>query len=605
MYLKTKITLGFVAMLLLLLAIGGYAFYTVRQLDRSARAVLQANFHSVEYGQRMLRALDALERNPWTDTAATAQFEQALIDETANVTEPGEQRVVERLGEVFGQLRQYQADRVRAAAPPGSAGAPPTANPKLTAELRALTHRMIELNVQALTAKNSASNRGAERASHYLLAAAALAVLLGLGLVLSVPEAAVQPLRQLTAAIGHASQGHYRSSIPVESRDEFGVVASAFNQLLTQLRDFRASTTAELITERNRMTSLVDSLDEGLLLIDQHGRILLANPTAAELLGLPAAQLVGQPAAELARQNDLLRAMLAPLSAPRRQQAVAELPLFTIAQQGEEAYYRLTVHDIVSFNEAVDEMQFVGYILALRNVSEFKRLDQVKSDFLATVSHELKTPLASLNLSLKLLQDERTAPDKRQGLMQSMRQQTQRLQRMVGELLDVSRLEAGAGIQLDVRPTDLRDVVRYATDTVRAQLHDKHLQLRVELPADLPPVAADVEKTTWVLINLLANAIRYSPLDAPLTVRARPLPDSIELSVQDQGPGIAPAYHERIFQRFAQVPNHTEYRGGSGLGLSIAREFITAQGGRLWVESELGSGSRFAFTLPLAPGHAQ
>ncbi|OON70910.1 ATP-binding protein [Hymenobacter sp. CRA2] len=600
MTLKTKITLGFVAMLLLLVAIGGYAYYTVGQFDRSSRAALRANFQSVEYGQRMLRALDVMERNPWTDTAATQQFGRALVDETANVTEPGEQHVVERLGEVFGQFKHYQRARVRGDAPSDAEGGPPEANPELTNELRNLTHRMIDLNVRALTAKNSASNRGAERARNYLLAAGALAVLLGLGLVLSVPEAAVMPLRKLTAAIGHASQSQFRSSIPVESHDEFGTVARAFNQLLVQLQDFRSSTTAELITERNRMASLVNSLDEGLLLIDQHRRILLANPTAAELLGQPVAQLLGQPADELAAQNDLLRAMLAPLEAPRRQQAVAEVPLFTIAQGGEEAYYRLAVHDIVSFNEAVDEMQFVGHILALRNVSEFKRLDQVKSGFLATVSHELKTPLASLNLSLKLLQDERTSADKRQSVMQSMRQQTQRLQRMVGELLDVSRLEAGAGIQLDVRPTDLRDVVRYATDTVQAQLLDKQLHLDVQLPADLPPAAADVEKTTWVLINLLANAIRYSPVGETLTVRAGTVANALELSVQDRGPGIAPEYHERIFQRFAQVPNKTEYRGGSGLGLSIAREFIAGQGGRLWVESELGSGSRFAFTLPIA-----
>lgn len=587
MTLKTKITLGFVAMLGLLAAIGGYAHYTVGLMDRSSRLVLRANFHSVEYGQQMLRALEQMEDRP---AAGLEAFQRTLTREAGNITEPGEQQLVDSLTQTLAEYQRLL-----------TAGPVPAQLTKIE-QLRGQTHRMIELNVRALTAKNSASNRGAERAGHLLLAAVALAVLLGLGLVLSVPEAAVQPLRKLTAAIGYASQGHYRTSIPVESHDEFGTVARAFNQLLVQLQDFRASTTAELITERNRMVSLVDSLDEGLLLIDQHRRILLANPTAAELLNLPVAQLVGQPADELAQRNDLLRTILAPIDAPRRQQAAAELPLLTIAQRGEQSYYRLTAHDIVSFNEAVDEMQFVGHILALRNVSEFKRLDQVKSDFLATVSHELKTPLASLNLSLKLLQDERTAPDKRQQLAQSMRQQTQRLQRMVGELLDVSRLEAGAGIQLDIRPTDLRDVVRFATDTVQAQLADRQLRLDVQLPADLPLAAADVEKTTWVLINLLANAIRYSPLGETLTVQAQARPDALEISVQDHGPGIAPEHHERIFQRFAQVPNQSEYRGGSGLGLSIAREFIQGQGGRLWVESELGSGSRFAFTLPRAAG---
>jgi NtrC-family two-component system sensor histidine kinase KinB len=457
---------------------------------------------------------------------------------------------------------------------------------------------MIDLNVRALTTKNSASNQATERASHYLLACISLALLLGLGLVLSVPEAAVTPLRKVTAAIRHASQGNYHNNIPVETHDEFGTLAQAFNYLLVKLQQFRSSTTADLITERNRMQSLVNSLDEGLLLIDQHRRILLANPTAAELLGVPATELVGQPADELARQNDLLRALLEPLTAPSRQQAVAEAPLFTITQQNEEAYFRLTVHDIVSFNEAADEMQFVGHILALRNVSDFKRLDQVKSNFLATVSHELKTPLSSININLKLLQDERLPGEERQRITASIRQETQRLQRMVGELLDVSRLDAGAGIQLDMHPTDLGQVISYATDTVQAQLHDKQLYLKIDLPADLPQARADVEKTTWVLINLLANAIRYSPAGETLTVRAAAAGSAVQVCVQDRGPGIAAEHHDRIFQRFAQIPDKTGYRGGSGLGLSIAREFITSQGGRLWVESELGTGSTFCFTLP-------
>ena len=134
---------------------------------------------------------------------------------------------------------------------------------------------------------------------------------------------------------------------------------------------------------------------------------------------------------------------------------------------------------------------------------------------------------------------------------------------------------------------------------MQPQRADKQLRLDLQLPAALPAARADVEKTTWVLINLLANAIRYSPVGAALTVRATLAGAFVRVSVQDYGPGIATEHHEKIFQRFAQLPDKSGYRGGSGLGLSIAREFITTQGGRLWVESELGSGSTFSFTLPV------
>ena len=596
MNLKTKITVGFLAMLLLVLSIGGYAHYSLRQLDRSTHDVLKANLYSVNLGLRMLKTLDQLARQPLADTAGTAAFTAALRAEARNITEPGEQQVVDDLRSLTQQLRQHQRQAQRAVAAGQASPLGISAEPY---RLGGLTYQMMALNTDALNRKTEAANQRADQANRNLLIFITLAVLLALALVGSVPEAAVQPLHKLTAALDHATARDFSASIPQESHDEFGQVARAFNRMLSQLREYRTSTEADLITERNRAASIVNTLDEGLLLLDENRHILLANPVLCELLGLPVEKLVGRPAATVRLENDLFQAMLKPLDAPNREAAVAEAPLLHIAQRGEEAFYRLAVQDLVSFNEATEKTEFVGHILTLRNVSDFKKLDQVKSNFLATVSHELKTPLSSMNINLKLLQDERLPADERQRVTAAVRQETQRLQRMVAELLDVSRLDAGAGIQLDVQPTNLADVVRFATATVQPQLADKQLRLDLQLSANLPEARADVEKTTWVLINLLANAIRYSPVGAALTVRATMAGAFVQVSVQDYGPGIAPEHHEKIFQRFAQLPDKSGYRGGSGLGLSIAREFITTQGGRLWVESELGSGSTFSFTLPV------
>ena len=590
MNLKTLITLGFVAMLALLLGLGSYAYYTVYQLDRGSRNVLKENFYSVELGQQMQRALDQMETAP-NVPAGLPRFRQSLVREAGNITEAGEKELVD-------SLIQNQADFQRQL----DAGAAAAARAPTLELLRRQTYRMVALNTAALTRKNERANRNATQAGRYLVAFGVLSLLLGLMFVLSVPEAAVGPLRKLTQSLEHATDNNFTATIPIEHRNEYGRVARAFNQMLVQLQEYRSSTLAELITERNRAASIVSGLDEGLLLLDENRRIILANPVACALLGRPVEQLVGHAAAAVAQENDLLREIMRPLGeqAARREQAVADAPLLRIAQQGEEAFYRLAVQELVSFNEALNKNEFVGQIITLRNVSDYQKLDQVKSNFLATVSHELKTPLSSINLNTKLLQDERLPADERQRITGHIRQETQRLQRMVAELLDVSRLDAGAGIQLDLRPVGLADVVGYATATVQAQLDDKRLRLDLQLAPDLPAARADVEKTTWVLINLLANAIRYSPPGEALTVRAAPAGAFVQVSVQDRGPGIAAENHDKIFQRFAQLPDKAGYRGGSGLGLSIAREFITTQGGRLWVESELGSGSTFHFTLPVA-----
>ena len=579
MNLKTKITTGFLALLMLVLVLSGYAYYSVQRLETSSRNILKANFYSVELGQQMLQVLDHLQTQP-ADADGLGRFQRGLTSEAGNITEPGERELVDSLTAAFAGYRRL-----------------PTATG--LSELRACTHRMMRMNTAAMTRKNERANQTAAQAGRNMLAFDTLSVLIALMFVFSVPEAAVAPLRKLTQSLEHATDRNFNATIPIESDDEFGRVGRAFNRMLVELREFRSSTTADLVTERNRARSIVNSLDEGLLLLDSARVIILANPIACDLLGLPVEQLVNRPAADVARENDLLRTLLAPLDAPRREQAVAEAPLLNIPQNGEEAFYRLAVQDLVSFNEVSDQMEFTGQILTPRNVSDFKKLDQVKSNFLATVSHELKTPLSSINMSLKVLQNERVEVPERQQMLAGIGRETQRLLRIVGELLDVSRLDTGAGIQLNFAATLPPAVVQFAADTVQPQLDNKCLQLVQELPADLPAVRADVEKTTWVLINLLANAIRYSPVGEPLTVRAARAGKFVQVTVQDCGPGIAAENHEKIFQRFAQIPDKTGYKGGSGLGLSIAREFITSQGGRPWVESELGSGSRFCFTLPV------
>jgi NtrC-family two-component system sensor histidine kinase KinB len=445
----------------------------------------------------------------------------------------------------------------------------------------------------------------ARAAQHAVWLFLLISTLLGIYLMVRLPRLVTRPLTRLTADVERVAAPGPVTRVAVTRNNEVGHVAAAVNRVLRQAEDERRTTLAELITQRNRTDSLVRGLDEGLLLIDQHGLIVLANPVACLLLGQPAKNLLHQPAAEVARHNEMLREWLRALDAPAPE-APAEAsrpagPVFMVRPHGENLHYQLTVSEVTELNEELKKAVPAGHVFCLRDVSAFKNLDQVKSEFLATISHELKTPLASINLSLMLMQDERLDAARRQEIAGGIRSETQRLLGMVGQLIEISRLDAGKEIRLNLAPVPLPEVVRYATETVRAQLTDRDLQLAVHLAEPLPHALADEEKTTWVLINLLSNAIRYSPHGAALTIRVVPWGEMVQLSVEDQGPGIAKEYHQRIFQRFGGVVGPAgQSRGSSGLGLSISREFITAQGGQLWVESQPGAGSCFTFTLPAA-----
>jgi NtrC-family two-component system sensor histidine kinase KinB len=426
----------------------------------------------------------------------------------------------------------------------------------------------------------AAQAANARMAQHAVYLFLSISTLMGILLMVRLPRLVMQPLHRLTADVERVAGPGPATRVAVAKNNEVGTVAAAVNRVLRQAEDERRATLAELITQRNRTESLVRSLDEGLLLIDQQGIIVLANPVACLLLGgASAKELLGRPADQVAQHNDMLREWLAVLHAPHPAENGSLGPTYLVRPHGENLHYQLTVTAIEAFNEDLKKSEPAGHVFCLRNVSDFKNLDQLKSTFLATISHELKTPLASINLSLMLLQDERLDAAKRQQVASGIRAETQRLLGLVGQLIEVARL--------------------YATETIKAQLDDKALNLRVQLAEPLPAAQADLEKTTWVLINLLSNAIRYSPHGANLTIKAKPWGEMVQLSVEDEGPGIPKEYHIRIFQRFAGGPRAAGMPGGgSGLGLSISREFITAQGGQLWVESQPGQGSCFTFTLP-------
>ena len=421
----------------------------------------------------------------------------------------------------------------------------------------------------------------------------------GVTMMVRLPRVVVRPLRRLTVDMEMVAGPGPTTRVAVGRRDEVGTIAKAVNRVLSQAQDERRITLAELFTERNRMSSLVRSLDEGLLLLDEQRTIVLANPVACDLLGLTHSQLEGQPADAVAATNEPLRELLVPLAAANMAGDATPDPVFTFSHKGESPHYQLSISPIETRN-AANRPTPGGYIFCLRNVSEFKKLDELKSTFLATISHELKTPLASIKLSLMLLQNPRTTDAERQTLATGIGEETHRLLQMVGQLIDVARLDAGAGIKLNSETMRLPEVIQFATQTVQPQLRDKQIYLDLQLADALPNVHGDVEKTTWVLINLLSNAIRYSPIGCPLVIRALPWGEMVRVSVEDCGPGIPAEFHKRIFQRFAGVPGHSGHSGSSGLGLSISREFIDAQGGQLWVESPPQAGSRFLFTLPVA-----
>jgi len=243
----------------------------------------------------------------------------------------------------------------------------------------------------------------------------------------------------------------------------------------------------------------------------------------------------------------------------------------------------------------------LGNIITLKNVTRFHEMDQAKTNFISVVSHELKTPISSINMSLRLLGDDRVGMlnEEQQELVSSIQKDVRRMKQTTSDLLDLTKIESG-NIQVSTSETVPKELLEYAYETMIMQASQKDLSMGMQVNGNLPNVQADSQKTVWVLVNLISNAIRYTGPDGQITLEATLAedPEFVQFAVKDTGEGIAAEDLDKIFDKYYQVDKDQKDRKGSGLGLSIAKEFIRAQGGRIWAESTPGTGSRFYFTLP-------
>ena len=362
---------------------------------------------------------------------------------------------------------------------------------------------------------------------------------------------------------------------------------------------------------RATLGSVMRSLVDGLLLVDRRGQVTYANPCAEAMLGLSGADLLGQPLSkidgQLAERVGMSGPLLAGLLPATGVQAGSEgqvpavefdLPSLPASGESEKAPARTYQARLFPIRDAGNGQ--LGQGLLLRDITHDKELDRLKSQLLSTVSHELRTPLASIKgfATTLLRQDVAWDDDTRREFLSIIDQESDRLSELIGNLLDMARVEAGT-LRVEPALTSLRPII---DETVRtfSVMTSQH-QFRIEMPKRLPRLVVDPRRVRQVLRNLLENAVKYSPDGGPIAVTVEVHSDEVQIGVIDRGIGIPPDHLDRIFGRFYQVDNaSTRKVGGSGLGLSICKAIVEAHNGRIWVESEVGIGSSFFFTLPMA-----
>ncbi len=269
--------------------------------------------------------------------------------------------------------------------------------------------------------------------------------------------------------------------------------------------------------------------------------------------------------------------------------------ILVVEKDNTQQHFLFSATPVSSGDEAI-----ISMVLLLRDITRFRELDRLKSEFVMAASHELKTPLTSIGMSIALLKEKSLAKlnSTESELLNAADEEVQRLKALVNDLLDISRIEAGK-MPIEFDKVQIEPVLQKAVNVLKNQAEEKNIELSYNLPADLPDIKADVNKITWVLTNLISNSLRYTDKGGYIRLSAEQAGSQLYISVSDNGAGIPYEYQSRIFDKFVQVKTEKAL-GGSGLGLSICREIVRAHGGTIWVESQPGKGSIFTFTVPIA-----
>lgn len=560
---KTKLRYGIGLLFAMIVLLGGLSVKNISDMSADTRNILADNYNSLLYSRRMLDALERID----TDSLSLVDFKKNLELQQKNITEIDENVATSYLASRYDQLLNDRSE-------------------ENIHRVRVALNQVMSLNMASIYRKSQVAELTSQRALFWIWVIGLSCILIAFAFLIRLPHSINTPIRLLMDGIMEIANHNYEKRLDLARYNEFDEVANSFNRMAERLTAYRKSTLADIIQGKKYIEAIVNSITEPIIGLDQDQTILFANNEALTILNLKRESVIGKSATEVSLRNDLLRRLVRELVQPSEKKE----PLKIFADN-KESYFQVQYIPIQIAEK--DEMEkYVGNVVLLKNITEFKELDSAKTTFISTISHELKTPIAAIMMSLKLLEDTRvgTMNDEQKALAGSIKESSDRLLEITSELLKMTQAETGK-LQLNPKVTKPIELIEYAIKANQVQADRFNCHIEVEYPEKIAKLFVDSEKIAWVLTNLLSNAIHYTPENGRIIIGARQKERVVEIYVQDFGKGIDPRYHQSIFDRYFRVPG-TKVQG-SGLGLAISKDFVEAHGGTIYVDSAVGKGSTF------------
>ena len=605
--LRQKLVLSFAILISLTLVVSVISIYHFVRLGRAVDRVLVNNYTSIVSAENMK---EALERQ---DSAATfyiagevnrarqqfnpnvTQFQQQLEIAGNNITEPGEKEIIDDLRT---SSQKYQQDVKTFLETAGSALGLfhiyfNLLEPQFT-HLKDRLDDLLKINQQAMVAAGDRAKLQAQRARIYSEAAFIVALALGLIFSWQFTRLVVRPIQMLAKSAHDIAEGELDQRVQYRSHDEVGLLAAEFNRMSVRLRELRKSDVGRILIERRKSDAVIDSLYEPVIVTDSEGHVTKLNRAAEILFGNDKDKDKAKSLNQTFLRERLLQAVKQAVEMHRPVADDEEGAILPLRVGDAERSFRLRATPLRD-----QDGRLYGAVTVLEDVTALREVDRFKTNFIQIASRKFSVPLQSLRMALHAVNHGQAEPlqPRQKEFLNEAEDTADQLDTLISDLLELAEVDSGSR---KLEHERLRPVVltREAFNRHAPQAEVKRITMEHKTYPDLAAVMADRRAARTIFDNLLANAIEFTPEDGRIELGALEKENFVVFRVKDTGPGIPPERRERIFSRFAS--DRTDGKG-TGLGLALVRRLVEAQGGQVSVESKVGEGSTFSFTLPLAP----
>lgn len=601
---RQKLMLGFSGLLAVIAIVGALTMVQINELGKAIGMILKENYRSVVACQDMKESLERMDSGTLFTLAGnelegkrlleeyTSKFRDALHVELGNITLPGERQKAEKIGALFERYVEVIPLVTEVGRSPEERKAEYFSKMQpLFQEIKDVAQDILLMNQTNMNQANNGARDLAHTAHRRMLTAIMVSAFLALLFSYLAHRWILHPIHRLIESTNEIRGGNLDLVLEDGSRDEIGRLSESFNEMAAALRKFRKEDRINLIRTKRATEEVFKALPTAIAILDLDGRVEVSTETADRHFGLKPGVLAGE----------LGYDWLLPLTrkALDEDNIVERLPMNGYVQRFVDNREYFFQPMAVPIPVGPDRREPTGVALVLKDVTQVHEQQEMKRGVVSTVSHQLRTPLTSLRMSIYLLLEERIGSlnEKQIELLMAARDDSERLVGILDNLLDINRIESGKS-KLVLEPASPRTLSCEAMEPFLLDAKDKGVTLVNEVLDDLPEVMADIGKIRHVFANLLSNALRFTGPGGSVTIRAEQEQNWVAFLVQDTGKGVSEDELKHLFEQFYRVPGQDE-KSGVGLGLAIVKEIVRAHGGDVNAESVVGKGSTFRFTLPM------